>query len=80
MRELVVVLTWYHIPRVHSILVLDEAEPIHELHFGDNTSAMGLEVFLDIFLCDWRAKMEVSMSPIEQLSARVGPRNPSSIQ
>ena len=38
------------IARIHGVLVLDEAEAIHELDFHDLTGAMGIEVILDIGL------------------------------
>jgi hypothetical protein len=46
-------LTWHNIPRIHGILVLDEAEAVHELDLCDLTGAMGREVSLDIGLGSW---------------------------
>lgn len=43
-------LTRYNIAGVHGILVLDEAEAVHQLDFRDLTRPMGTEVFLDILL------------------------------
>lgn len=43
-------LTGNDIACIHCILVLDEAEAIHELDLGDFASAMGLEMGLDIGL------------------------------
>jgi len=39
-----------HIAGIHCILVLDESEAIHELNLGDLSSAMGIEVRLDVGL------------------------------
>jgi hypothetical protein len=38
------------IARVHVVLVLDEAEAIHELDLGNLAGAMGVEVVLNIGL------------------------------
>ena len=46
-------LTRHHISRIHRIVILNESKAIHELHLGNVASAMGLEVFLDIFLGGW---------------------------
>ncbi len=43
-------LTRYDIARIHSILVLDKAEAIHELDLGNLAGAMGVEMVLDIGL------------------------------
>jgi hypothetical protein len=43
-------LTRNNVTRVHRVLVLDEAEAVHELDLSDLASAMGLEVGLDICL------------------------------
>jgi hypothetical protein len=47
--------TGNHIARIHRILVFDESEAIHEFDLGDLSSAMGVEVGLDISLgsCRW---------------------------
>ena len=42
-------LTRNHITGIHRIIILDEAEAVHELDLGDVTSAV-LEVALDVFL------------------------------
>lgn len=42
--------TWNDITCVHGILVLDEAEAIHELDLGDFAGAMGVEVVLNVGL------------------------------
>lgn len=47
-------LTWDNIPGIHGILVLNEAEAVHELDLGNLTGAMGREVSLDIGLGSWR--------------------------
>ena len=39
-----------HISRIHGVLVLDEAEAVHELNFHDLPGAMGVEVVLNIGL------------------------------
>lgn len=44
-------LTRNHIPSIQCIIVLDEAEAVHELDLGDVSSTI-LEVVLDVFLCD----------------------------
>lgn len=43
-------LTRNDIARIQSILVLDEAEPIHELDLGNLAGAMAVEVVLNIGL------------------------------
>lgn len=43
--------TWNDIAGIHGILVFDEAKAIHELDLGNLTSAMSLEVRLDVGLC-----------------------------
>lgn len=43
-------LTRNDVSRIHGILVLDEAEAIHELDLGDLASAMGSEVAFNIGL------------------------------
>jgi hypothetical protein len=40
--------TWNYVAGIHSILVLNEAEAVHELDFSDFASAMGVEMVLDI--------------------------------
>jgi len=42
--------TGNHIAGIHSILVFDESEAIHELDLGDLSGAMSVEVSLDISL------------------------------
>lgn len=42
--------TWDDITRIHGVLVLDEAEAIHELDLGNLAGAMGVEVVLNIGL------------------------------
>ena len=55
--------TRYNITSIHRILVLNEAEAIHELDLSDLTSAMRCEVGLNIGLggCD-----AVSRSPLDR--------------
>lgn len=52
--------TGNHIAGIHSILVLDESEAIHELDLGDLSSAMGVEMRLDVCLGSYQM---VSRSP-----------------
>ena len=40
-------LTWNDIARIHSILVLNEPESIHELDLGDIAGAVSVEMCLD---------------------------------
>lgn len=50
--------TWNNITGVHGILVLDEAEAVHQLDLCNLSSAMGAKVGLDIGLgdcCEGRA-------------------------
>jgi hypothetical protein len=42
--------TGNHIAGIHSILVFDEPEAIHELDLGDLSCAMSVEMGLDISL------------------------------
>jgi hypothetical protein len=42
--------TWNHVSRIHSILVLDEAEAVHELDLGDFACAVGSKMRFDIVL------------------------------
>ena len=44
-------LTRYHVPSIQCIVILNEAEAIHELDLGDVSSTI-LEVVLDVFLGD----------------------------
>jgi hypothetical protein len=37
-----------NIAGIHWVLVLDETEAVHKLHFGDFSSAMSREVSLDV--------------------------------
>lgn len=43
-------LTRHNITGIHGILILDEAEAIHQLDLGDLSRPMGVEVFFDILL------------------------------
>lgn len=57
-------LTRNDVPRVHGILVLDEAEAVHELDLGDLASAMGCKVAFNIGLggCggwDWQSATRI---------------------
>jgi hypothetical protein len=45
--------TGNHIAGIHSILVFDESEAIHELDLGDLSCAMSVEMGLDICLGGW---------------------------
>lgn len=42
--------TWNDVASVHSILILDESETVHKLHFGNLSGAVGRKVSLDIGL------------------------------
>lgn len=42
--------SWDDVTRVHHVLVLDEAEAVHELDLGDLAGAMGAKVARDILL------------------------------
>ena len=50
------ILTRNDVTGVHGVLVLDEAESIHQLDLGDFTGSMGRKVSLDILLGDWAAR------------------------
>jgi len=45
-------LTRYDVARIHGIFVLDEAEAVHELDFGNLASAMSRKVTLNILFGD----------------------------
>ena len=57
-EELSVRLTWNDVSSIHGILVLDEAEAIHQLHLSDVASAMFCEMGLNVGLgsCSMRKK------------------------
>lgn len=67
-------LTRNDITGIHSVVVLNESETIHELDLGDVAGAMGLEMILDIFFGDWsseksgqrgsRSKTSVGLCPL----------------
>lgn len=42
------VFTWDDVARIHGVLVLDEAEAIHEFDLGDLASSVSLEMGLDV--------------------------------
>lgn len=42
--------TWNDVASIHSILILDESETVHKLHFGNLSGAVGRKVSLDIGL------------------------------
>ena len=56
-----IILTRHDIARIHSILVLDKAEAIHKLNFGDLAGAMGVEVVLNIGLGSYNHKVQSAM-------------------
>ena len=58
-------LTWNDVLRVHGIIILNEAEAIHELDLGDVASPF-LEMILDIFLGDCGPQVVVSRAPVRQ--------------
>jgi hypothetical protein len=45
--------TRYNITGIHSILIFNEAEAVHQLDLGNLSGAMGAEVFLDILFGDF---------------------------
>jgi len=59
-------LTWNDVLRVHGIIILNEAKPIHELNFGDVPSPVGLEMLLDLLLRDWAAQSQLSAESRER--------------
>ena len=65
MSKAIVELTWDDVSSVHCVVIFDEAKAIHELHLGNSASSMCFEVFLDIFLCNWIVRREVSSGSIE---------------
>jgi hypothetical protein len=50
-------LTWNNIAGIHRILILDEAETIHQLHLCDFSGAMFREMRLDIGLGSCRQRV-----------------------
>jgi hypothetical protein len=48
--------TGNHIAGIHSILVFDESEAIHELDLGDLSGAMSVEMGLDISFGGWEGQ------------------------
>lgn len=60
--------TWDYITSVHGVLVLDEAEAIHELNLSDLASAMGVEVVLNIGLgsCSMRSSQRARFGALNQ--------------
>ena len=60
-------LTWYHVTRIHGILVLDEAEAIHELDLHDLPGTMGVEVILDIGLGSYIRSSQLCQNPTRSL-------------
>jgi hypothetical protein len=42
--------SWNYVASIHSILILDESETVHKLHFGNISGAVGRKVSLDIGL------------------------------
>jgi hypothetical protein len=42
--------TRHDITRIHGVLILDEAEAVHELDLGDLASSMGGEMLLNVTL------------------------------
>lgn len=64
-------LTRNHIPSIQCIIVLDEAEAIHELDLG-NVSSTILEVVLDVFLGDCGSGGQRVLSDMLKLPVGVG--------
>lgn len=50
-------LTWNDVTGIHGILILNEAEAVHQLDLRDLSGAMGTEVCLDVGLGDFFRKM-----------------------
>lgn len=65
-------LTRNDVTRVHGILVLDEAEAVHELDLRDLAGAMGAEVSLDLSLSDLIFGVRVSVA-IQKKHFGLGP-------
>ena len=57
-------LTGYHIAGIQRIIVLNEAEAVHQLHLGDIAGAILGEMGLDIFLRHCEEDWRVSGSPV----------------
>lgn len=62
-------LTWDHIAGVHRILILDEAEAVHEFDLRDLSGAMGAEVRLNVGLGDLEGVQSQLGGPKSQESA-----------
>ena len=69
-------LTRYNITSIHSILVLNETEAIHELDLSDFTSAMRCEVGLNIGLggCDGVSRSVLDRSQKKERMHRRAPK------
>ena len=59
--------TRYHIARIHGVLVLDEAEAIHELDLRNFAGAMGVEVILNIGLCSYIHMVQSAMPGLQAM-------------
>lgn len=49
--------TWHNVTRIHRVLILDEAETVHQLHLCDVSGAMLCEMRLDIGLGSCRQRV-----------------------
>ena len=58
-------LTWNDVARIHRIFVLDKAEAIHELDFGNLARAMGVEVVLNIGLGSCKYTVQLAMPEVQ---------------
>lgn len=65
-------LTRNNVARIHGILILNEAEAIHELDLRNLAGAMGTEVSLDLGLGDFELEDRVSVA-IQKKHFRLGP-------
>lgn len=65
-------LTRNNVARIHGILILNEAEAIHELDLRDLAGAMGTEVSLDLGLGDFALGNRVSVA-IQKKHFSLGP-------
>jgi hypothetical protein len=58
--------TWNNITGIHGVLILDEAETVHQLHLENLSSAMAGEVALDVGLGScWSSSVSGGWFPSE---------------
>jgi hypothetical protein len=71
-RGTIVGLTRNNITGIHGILVLDESKAIHELDLGDLSSAMSVEMGLDVGFGSYRVISRVnSLRTCEQVGSKM---------